>query len=413
MSTTPHHPDSPPDVPAARPPGKPGRLLVVLPSWLGDVVMATPTLRLLRDALPGSFIAGLARPSVASLLEGTPLLDEIIIERASGVMGPKRVAARVRPLRFDAALLLTNSFSTALTTRIAGIPRRVGYDRDGRGLLLTHRLHAPERSSKGVSRRRWAAVPACAYYFAAGRALLGDPPPPFEELDDAMRVMPPGAALELPLSESDREQADRVLAAAGVGPHRGDKPTDPQPHFVVLNPGANNPAKRWPAERFAEIADGLASRHGLRVLVNSGPGEEDVARALRDTCRTADPVLLAEHGQTLASLKAILACARLLVTNDTGPRHLAAAFGTPTVTLFGPTDPRWTILPEPASDMPLPPREIRLAAGEIGPDPLGPDELADEHPERCRIDRIPADLVRDAADRLLSPLQAPNAPPSV
>ncbi|QKK09974.1 MAG: hypothetical protein HND58_18675 [Planctomycetota bacterium] len=217
---------------------------MVLPSWLGDVVMATPTLRLLRDALPGSFIAGLARPSVAALLEGTPLLDEIIIERASGVMGPKRVAARVRPLRFDAALLLTNSFSTALTTRIAGIPRRVGYDRDGRGLLLTHRLHAPERSSKGISKRRWAAVPACAYYFAAGRALLGDPPPPFEELHDAMSVLPPHAALELPLSESDRDHAARVLASAGIDARRDAPNAAGPPHFAVLNPGANNPAKR-------------------------------------------------------------------------------------------------------------------------------------------------------------------------
>lgn len=395
---------------AARAPTKPSRLLVVLPSWLGDVVMATPTLRLLRDALPGSFIAGLARPSVAALLEGTPLLDEIVIERASGVMGPKRVAARVRPLRFDAALLLTNSFSTALTTRIAGIPRRVGYDRDGRGLLLTHRLHAPERSSKGINKRRWAAVPACAYYFAAGRALLGDPPPPFEELNDAMSVLPPNAALELPLSQSDREQADRVLASAGIGAHQGGRPAERPPHFAVLNPGANNPAKRWPAERFAEIADDLADRHNLRVLVNSGPGEEDVAHAVRDACRTADPVLLAEHGQTLASLKAILARARLLVTNDTGPRHLAAVFGTPTIALFGPTDPRWTILPERPTDGTAPPREIRIAAGEVGPDPLLPDQLADEHPDRCRIDHIPAALVRDAADRLLSPGRAP-APP--
>src|SRR5690606_24812434 len=129
-----------------------------LPSWLGDAAMATPALRLLRDALPGAYIAGLARPAVADLLRGTALLDEMVVERASGVMGPKRAAAKVRPLRFDTALLLTNSFSTALVTRIAGIPRRVGYDRDGRGVLLTERLRAPEWPGSLPRRRRWAPV---------------------------------------------------------------------------------------------------------------------------------------------------------------------------------------------------------------------------------------------------------------
>ena len=320
-------------------------------------------------------------------------------------MGPKRVAARVRPLRFDAALLLTNSFSTALTTRIAGIPRRVGYDRDGRGLLLTHRLHAPVRAPTGISRRRWAAVPACAYYFAAGRALLDDPPPPFEEMDDAMSLLPETATLELPLSDADRARAAKVLSSAGLGAGSGTGAASHTTPFAVLNPGANNPAKRWPPERFAALADHLATHHRLRVLINTGPGEEQVAGAVREACQTADPVLLAEHGQTLAALKAILARARLLVTNDTGPRHLAAAFGTPTLALFGPTDPRWTTLPERAGHAAVP-REIRLAAGEIGPVPLGPDELADEHPDRCRIERISINLAREAVDRLLGPVPA-------
>lgn len=372
-------------------PAKPGRLLVVLPSWLGDAAMATPTLRLVRDSLPGAFIGGLARAGVAELLAGTPLLDEILVERASGVMGPRRAAGKVRPLRFDAALLLTNSFSTALATRIAGIPRRVGYDRDGRGLLLTHRLRSPEWEGGSVRKRRWAPISAVAYYYAAGRALLGDPPPPFEEMEDPMGVLPPGTTLEVPLGDSDRAAGREVLASAGV------EPGEP---FCVLNPGANNPAKRWPAERFGGLADHLSRSHGLRVLINSGPGEDEIARAVAGACREARPVLLAEHGQTLASLKAILARARVLVTNDTGPRHLAAAFGTPAIALFGPTDPRWTTLPEraPGAD---PPREIRLAAGGLGPDPLPADQIADEHPERCRIDRIGLERVTAGIDRLL------------
>ncbi len=381
-------------------PGKPGRLLVVLPSWLGDAAMATPTLRLLRDALPGSFLGCLARQGVADLLEGTSLVDEIIIERASGVMGPKRAASKVRPLRFETALLLTNSFSTALATRIAGIPSRVGYDRDGRGMLLTHRLRAMEWPGSTARKRRWAPISAVAYYYAAGRVVLGDAPPTFAELDDPMGVLPPGAAIELPLSNADREAGQSVLTSAGVAPGSA---------FCILNPGANNPAKRWPAERFGELADSLADHHDLRVLINTGPGEEEVAEAVARACSKACPVVLAGHGQTLASLKAILARARLLVTNDTGPRHLAAAFGTPTVALFGPTDPRWTTLPERDPEA-APPRETRLAAGDLGPEPLEEHEMADEHPERCRIDLIGVQPVIEAANRLLTPTATPPTP---
>src|SRR5688572_19153197 len=97
------------------------RLLVVCPSWVGDAVMATPALRLLRDAMPGGFIGGLVRPGIDEVLAGTEFFDEVHVERAAGVMGPKHAAAKVRPRRYEAALLLTNSFSTALITRIAGI----------------------------------------------------------------------------------------------------------------------------------------------------------------------------------------------------------------------------------------------------------------------------------------------------
>ena len=114
-------------------PAKPHRLLVVCPSWVGDAVMATPALRRVRAGMPGAFIGGLVRPGIDELLAGSDVFDEVHVERAAGVMGPKRAAAKVRPRRYDAALLLTNSFSTALITRLAGIPRRIGYARDSRG----------------------------------------------------------------------------------------------------------------------------------------------------------------------------------------------------------------------------------------------------------------------------------------
>ena len=365
----------------------PLRLLVVLPSWLGDVVMATPALRLLRDRLRGSFIAGLVRPEMSAVLAGTDLLDELHADRKGGVMGPKHVAARLRPRRYDSALLLTNSFSSALAVRVAGIPRRIGYDRDARGLLLTHPIRAPERDGSTLLRRRWAPVPAVRYYLDAACELLRcagfDPP----AMPDDPAALPAGIVIELATTPDEERAADALLERAALAPSAP---------FALLNPGGNDRAKRWPADRFACLAEHLARAHDLAVLVNGSPSERDLAA---EVCRGAGfrTASLPELGVGIGSLKAIVRRARLMVTNDTGPRHLAAAFGTPLVSLFGPTDHRWTTIPT----RPLPNGEPSEAI--ILADPALPaGELANDHPDRCRIDRIGFETVRDAADRLLA-----------
>lgn len=346
---------------------RPARLLVIAPSWLGDVVMATPALRMIRRALPGAFIGALVRPGIDELLAGTDFFDELHVDRARGVMGPKLVAGRLRPRRYDAAALFTNSFSTALIARLAFIPRRIGYDRDGRGLLLTDRLR-PERRPDG----RWACVAAVESYRRIAERIAGP------GADDPTGAPP---ALELATTAGEDAEALRILRAADVG--------DGEP-FVVLNPGANNPAKRWPPERFAEVARDLA-RRGRRVLISGAPSERDVVAAVR-AAADQGAVALTDLGLTIGSLKGILRRAALLVTNDTGPRHIAAAFRVPTVTLFGPTDPRWTTLPDDGT-----PR-IDVVA-----DPgLPPDQIADDHPERCRIDRISVERVIEAVRSCLA-----------
>jgi heptosyltransferase-2 len=352
------------------------RLLVVCPSWVGDAVMATPALRLIRDRLPGIFIGVLAKPGIDEVLAGLTLFDEIHVARGSGVMGPKFVAAKVRPRRYDTALLLTNSFSTALIARIAGIPRRIGYDRDGRGLLLTDRLQAPRRADGS-----WAPIPACAYYHRAACALLGLPE------SDAMSL-PSTTVLELATTPEQDEGAAAVLAAAGVGPGSEDR-------VAILNPGGNNPAKRWPPERFARVAEHLIERHGMRVLVNGAPAEREVLGAvvngvresLRERCAA-----LCDLNVTLGSLKGVVRRSSIMVTNDTGPRHMAGAMGVKLVTLFGPTDHRWTTIPtRPKAE------ELILVA-----DPSLPaSELANDHPERCRIERITIESVIAGVDALL------------
>lgn len=373
-----------PEHPTRHQRSKPLRLLVVMPSWVGDCVMATPALRLLRDALPGSFIGALARPGIDELLEGSTFFDEIHVDRARGMMGPKRVAAKLRPRAYDTALLFTNSFSTALMTRLAFIPRRVGYDRDARGLLLTDRLKPQREGLLGaVGMGDFACVPAVEYYLNAARHLVLPP----------HALTPP--ALQLDLSPTQEQLAAEVLHRAGVV-----SPVSHTARYVVLNPGGNNPAKRWPPERFAQLAAHLVNQHALHVLVSGSPNEQTIVDAVVTIARhtlaaqgdTTPVQSLIRAGITLGSLKGVLKHAALLVTNDTGPRHIAAAFNTPTLTLFGPTDPRWTTLPvDPA-------RHRQILA-----DPsLPPTEVADDHPERCRIDRIPLESAKAAADEILA-----------
>jgi heptosyltransferase-2 len=318
----------------------------------------------------------MCRPGIDDLLEGSSLVDELHVARASGIMGPKFAAAKVRPRRYDTALLLTNSFSTALTVRIAGIPRRIGYDRDARGLLLTDRMDAPRRADGS-----WAAIPAVEYYWnLAERFLLGP-----------AGYAAPRGCMVLGISPSQREAGRAVLERGGVAPGAA---------YAVLNPGANDAAKRWPTERFAAVADHLAGRHGFTVLINGSPGEADLAREIAGACRVARPVRLPEIGITLGSLKAVVSGARVLVTNDTGPRHIAAALGVPLVSLFGPTDYRWAPIPT----RPGAPEEVIVA------DPTLPaEEYANDHPERCRMDRIGVERVVAGVDRVLGVMEGGRA----
>ncbi|MFI4917299.1 MAG: glycosyltransferase family 9 protein [Phycisphaerales bacterium JB060] len=351
------------------------RLLVVLPSWVGDAVMATPALRLVRDTLPGWYIGAICRPGVDQVLAGLDSLDELHVAPMSGVLGPKRVAAQLRPRRYSAALLLTNSFSTALATRIAGVPIRLGYDRDGRGVLLTHRLAAPKRGDG-----EWAVVPAAAYYHHAARAFLDVLADRRVDAKAGIEPLPARARLELVATEADLRKGAEVLEAAGV---------DEKARIAVLNPGGNNPAKRWPPKRFGQLADWLLEVHGITSVVNASPAEVEIARAIR-AASDSEPPCLADHGGSLGSLKGVLARSSLMVTNDTGPRHMAAALGVPVVSLFGPTDHRWTTIPAPAGEA------LVLA----DPD-LPEDQTANDDPERSRVERITLDRVRAAVDSLL------------
>lgn len=328
-------------------------VLIVCPSWVGDTVMATPVLRAIRHAMPRSRLIGLMRPGLDELLAGTPWLDETIAATIKGFTGPWRAAARIKSAKPQAALLLPNSFRSALTLRLSGAPVRVGYARDGRSWLLTGAVEVAKSKQP---------TPTLEYYtHLAERALSAS------SIDRRM---------ELTTTPAQRDAAGELLSGVGE-------------QFIVLNPGGNKPAKRWPAERFAAAADSLADSHGLAAVVTGSPGEMDVLESVVSAAKK--PIInLARRGLSLGSLKAVLARASLLITNDTGPRHIAAALGTPVVTLFGPTDHRWTTIDCPHERI-------------IVADPFLPEELiADRNARRCAIERIPVVDVVAAARQLLA-----------
>lgn len=392
---------------------RPARVLVVLPSWVGDTTMATPALRALRQRLPRAVVVALGRPGMDELLAGEwpqppgELLDDVMIADSRSLLGPAKAAARIRPQRADACLLLPNSFSSAMTARLAGIPVRVGYDRDGRGLLLTHGLEAPRRSPPAWATAGWEPISAVEYYLRAAHRLCDVLAESGFIANGAAPVgaaLMHGTALELALTPAQDRAAASILRAGGL---------DEGEPFALVNPGGNNPAKRWPVERFAAVVHHLITAHRLRVVLNGSPAEAALVALIRDAVALNHPddatrvACLPELGITLGSLKGVVKRARLLITNDTGPRHLAAAFGTPAVSLFGPTDPRWTSLPDADRGVGVPDagtQRPRARERVIVADPTLPlSEVTDEHPERCRMDRITASTVLKAVDEMLAP----------
>jgi len=360
------------------------RVLVLLPSWVGDVTMATPLLRALRTTLPGARLATLSKPGLSTILAGAPWIDERFESRLRGWAGPWTGLAGARNFGADAVLLLPNSLRSGLAgLRLAR--RRLGYSTQLRGWALTHALVAPSRRDP---------VPAVDFYARLGEWAIGH---------DIADRRP-----ELFVTDEEDRAAARLLEGLD--------------RFMLVNPGANRRDKRWPIERFADASSAIARAHQLDVAVTGSPAEREITRDLTQRLDDAGLTIsrrgsqapdeessqarpgvprvidLADRGVALGSLKAVIRRASLLLTNDTGPRHLAAALGTPSIVLFGPTDHRWTTLPAHRGSA-----DRLLLAEPFLPEPLKADDFDDV----CRIDRISVgDVVaaaREALDRRVDP----------
>jgi heptosyltransferase-2 len=306
-------------------------ILVRLPNWLGDTVMALPALQGLRASLPRARIALVGR--WASLLEGQAVADAVLsYPRERGARS--RLAAVLRDSRPDTAIVLPSSFESALAAWRWGARARLGYDADLRGWLLTHTLPIPSPRRHQIDEYR--------ELLEAGGVVTGSDPPTFR--------LPPHPVAE--------EAIDALFKKIGLA--HGES-------TVGLHLGAAfGSSKLWPPAAYAELSSRLRRAGALPVLLGAGSEEASAAAVIASAGEDIASLVGRDRPDLLPRLLARLSC---LVSADTGVAHLAAAVGTPTVTLFGPTDARLTS-----------PRGRRARAIE-GRAPCAPCFL-----ERCPID---------------------------
>jgi heptosyltransferase-2 len=287
------------------------KIAVFVPNWVGDAVMATPALRAMRKRFSHeAMIVGLLKPEPDAVLAGSSWFDERWVYDDSSRV---EMVRRMRSAKFDLCLLLTNSFGTALMAFLGEAKQRIGYGRDGRGLLLTKRL-TPLR--KGL---RFLPCPAMDSYldlaYAAGC--------PYES-----------PRIELKTLEEDEMTADAVWKASGW--KNGDR-------VVVCNSsGAFGAAKLWPDEYFGELAGKMVDKLGCHVLFLCGPAERTRIAQLVRSVNHPSVTSLADHKVSIGLSKACIRRASLLISTDSGPRHFGAAFGVPVLALFGPTHTAWS-----------------------------------------------------------------------
>jgi heptosyltransferase II len=286
----------------------PEAVLVIGPNWVGDAVMSTPALANLRRGLPKAKIDLLVPRHVAPLFDDYPPIDRVLIRDDRQPRRPRLAQViALRRCRYRLVLLLPNSFRAALYAWLVGSPIRVGYATDGRRWMLTHAVppvegHPPHQIDAYLQ-----------LVAALGLAI-----------EERLPMLAPTLRAEL--------EAERLWEAQGW--RREDL-------VIGLCPGAAiGPAKRWWPERFAGLADRLIASGGFRVVFFGSPDEVSLVEHIRAHMRYKAASLAGQD--TLGSFVALAARCAVMITNDSGSMHIAAAVGTRVVALFGPTDPRRT-----------------------------------------------------------------------
>lgn len=285
------------------------RILIINVNWLGDVIFSTPFIRAVREAYPDSYIAVMAMPRSREILETNSRINELILFDEDGcekrLIDKIRFAGKLKKEKFDTAFILHRSFTRALLTRLAGIKERIGYDTKGRGILLTKKLKYPDKEPHRVEH--------------------------FLKLAEAVGADISKKNYEFFITDADRKKAGLLLEFLGVS--QNDR-------FAVLNPGGNWNPKRWPVENFSLLGDMLAGKYGVKIVISGGEKDGKLAEEISGRMKHK---AVSVCGKTkIRELAAVFEKAKLVVSGDSGPMHIAASVGANTAAIFGPTDPKIT-----------------------------------------------------------------------
>jgi heptosyltransferase-2 len=285
------------------------KIVVRAPNWLGDSVLALPAMNTLTKSYPGGEIWVAAQKGITDLFAMSNMFaGTIALPKQKNLKDLQNAARIFRQFRFDLGILFTNSFASALAFALAKIPQRWGYKKDGRGFLLTNGIPVLRREAR---------IHQVHYYLdlLSGLGLKEFPEEPYLSVD-----------------QREKAETEEWLGSQKI-PIR--KP------LIIINPGAYyGSAKRWPAEKYAELASLLQSRMRAQIIITGSAEETHLAEAISSCVSEGSYILTGKT--TLPRLTSLLSLSDLLVTNDSGPMHLANMLKVPLVALFGPTEPART-----------------------------------------------------------------------
>jgi len=291
------------------------KILIRGVNWIGDAVLTLPAIRAIRLAYPGAYTVLLVKPWVSEIFHNNPDIDEIILydESFRGLVGKLKLAKILRRKNLDTAILLQNAFDAALIAWLAGIPERIGYNRDGRGFLLTK----PIPVKKDILSRHHVH-----YYLDLLRsaAIKAEETPPY-----------------IFLTDDERQRARDVIKS---------EIRNPESEIIIgINPGATyGSAKRLPAGKFAGVISRIVDELDGKVIIFGSKSEvviaDEIVKSIRANSRSLlqNNVLNVAGRTTLRELSALIAECDALITNDSGPMHIASALFVPVVAVFGSTD---------------------------------------------------------------------------
>ena len=291
------------------------RVVVRGTNWVGDAVMTVPALRALRRILPDAEITLAIRPWARGIFTDQKFVDNVLVYDRHNAFSVITQIRQWKSREFDLAILFQNAFEAAVIPFFAGVPIRLGYATESRQKLLTNPVPLPD----------WRSSEHEVFYYLYLIAALE------QFLFGSNTVCEHEPDIGLELTESKGEDARKLLFQSGL---------TNESSIIAICPGSiNSRAKRWPAERFAKLGDELIEQ-GKQVLLIGSKDEEDVTAAVTSRMRNSPVVLTGKT--TLDQLIGILSISDLVVTNDTGPAHIAASLGRPTLVIFGPTNPLTT-----------------------------------------------------------------------